>query len=51
MVGSINIPQDVADIVEIQVTKKNEALFRFLTDVATKMSELEERLEKIENGN
>lgn len=51
MADSLQIPNDLTDIVEIKVIKKDKQLRDFLTDLLIKVNQLEKRIIELENGN
>jgi len=48
MADNLQIPQNIADIVKINVTYTPESLTQFLTELANKIADLEKRVKELE---
>ena len=50
MVGNLQIPQELTDILEIKVVRKDKVLRDFLINLANKVETLENRVKELENA-
>lgn len=50
MVDNIQIPQNLTEIFEIKVIRKDKVLRDFLVDLLNRMNKLEKRVAELENG-
>lgn len=50
MVGNIQIPQNLTDIIEVKVVRKDKVLRDFLVTLLNRVDQLEKRVVELESG-